>query len=111
MTEYNTDMFALKLAYHNNVIRSTMHTSFDNLLTNRRGNYEVLSVLGLYNDWDSTCAIHILKSYLEKVDVVTEDKMAQIMFALCESMSIAKLGERKNARVEVRRAKTVMSPA
>lgn len=104
MTEYSTDIYALKLAYHNNVIRSTMHCSFDNLFTNEPGNYDVLSVIGLYNDWDSTCTVYILKNYLDKVDVVTEDKMAQIVFALCESLDITKLGERKNARIEVRRA-------
>jgi len=102
--EYDGSVVSEIMNYHNSVIRNGSLVSFLNIWSSDEKSYDILSKLGLYNDWDSTSMIFILKTYLGKVGKGDdEDGVSMLLDSFCNTLQITKIGERKNAYSELRR--------
>jgi hypothetical protein len=102
--EYFTDIVREITNYHNNVTRNGVLTSFKNLWSGDNTSYDILSKLGLHNDWDSTAMIYIIKVYLVKIGrESTEENVSFIIDSICKILHIDKLGDRKNSQFNFKR--------
>lgn len=95
--DYDEKIVKSILKHHNNVIRNSSLSLFRNIWDSEERSYDILSKLGLYNDWDSTVTIVILRNYLRKVGKDDdEENVSMLVDTICNTLEISKLGDRKN---------------
>ena len=96
--ENNYRIYEEMMFNHNTKVRDPS-VKFFNVFTNRPEPYSYLSLYGLYNDWDSTQTILVVKEYLEKVstvyDVASEEDVALFFGEIDKTLEMANSAQRK----------------